>query len=212
MTHHIKTGKTSADSLISKAKTLQSDLLLLNVKVPVEFSRKTRPMLPDWKAEEFRNMIIFFFPIFIENLIHHLEQVRRTATSGSRRSSLVPLKAAIKVWARLAYLLRAYYAPQVEYDHLHKGLLVEQASLTIRSFKTAFKEDCCTSNLHYLLHLERIREAGHFSEISATPYESAFADVRRSYVPGTPGIPKQILSTMYLRLMKEHRHCKRKVS
>ncbi len=141
------------------------------------------------KAEEYRNIWLFFFPIMLEQLTDKLAR---------------------KVWARLAFLMRAYYFPDREYAGLGKQYLKDMGSALLKSWIEAFGEANCTYNVHHVLHLPTTREAGQFTDISAVPYESSFANVRRSFVAGTPDIPKQILETMYMRLLKGQ-SCTKKV-
>ncbi len=166
--------------------------LLEAQKVPREFSRRMRGLSDGLKAEEHRNVGLYWFPLLLEEM--------------NRKED----KDALAAWTRWAFIMRAYTCPDKEHADLSPDLLDATVTKFMKSFIHAFGRDACTYNFHHALHLRRMREQAPLTEISAVPYESSFAMVRRCIVPGTENIPKQILKSTYLRLAKSH-YCKKKV-
>ena len=112
-------------------------------RTPVEFSRRTRALSDGLKAEEFRNLAIFFFPCVMDEL-------REPACK--------------KLLAAMSYLMRMYNAPDAE-------LAQEQERRKARlRFLQLVKEwmgrDAFSYNFHTFTHLERLRAHGPVSETS----------------------------------------------
>ncbi len=75
--------KTS--STIRRRRPEALTILLTDIRVPFEFSRRTRPLDDGLKAEEYRNLALFFFPILLEELTDSLaRKVRHCLTRISR--------------------------------------------------------------------------------------------------------------------------------
>lgn len=167
---------------------------LLKIRVPSEFSRKIRGLDPaDWKAEEYRNLILFYFPVLF------------TVASSSRDAE------SLKIWLTLAFLIRAYVLPEKEFKFVSKSLLQQCQRRFIQKIRKVHGEYNCLYNFHMILHLDLIRQHGPLSKTSSFPYESMFSKIRDSFVPGTPNPVKQIFQTMYHRQRLGH-ICKKAVS
>ena len=83
------------------SKPEEYNKIMNEVKVPSEFSRRGRNLdLKVMKGEEFRNLIIFFFPIVI-NCIE--------MSNGKQERIL---------WLMFAYLIRAYVIPREEFYYV----------------------------------------------------------------------------------------------
>ena len=157
--------------------------LLRWVKVPSEFSRRTRDLEKGYKAEELRNIGLLFFPLIFDTQVDPLSQ---------------------KVWAHFSYLMRLYYTTNEEFLNTTCSYRQDVAVKFINLYLKAFGKGAATYMMHLMLHLETIRKAGPFQKISAIPFESNFAVLRRSFCLGTLSIPKQILSSMYIRMNRVH--------
>jgi hypothetical protein len=78
--------------------------------VPSEFSRKPRELdFPNLKAEEYRNLLIFYFPA----ILHRLAPI--PAGSGETGPSGHGMKNERGFFAKFVYLLRALLLPPNEY-------------------------------------------------------------------------------------------------
>ena len=79
--------------------TAQFNKLISSVKVPSEFSRRIRDLdFAVYKGEEFRNLILFLFPVVLECLEQEVKEKR--------------------VWLLLAYIIRGTIIPEDEYSCL----------------------------------------------------------------------------------------------
>ena len=171
-----------------RIKSGEPSKLISACQVPSEFSRRTRALNDGLKAEEYRNIGLFFFPTIL----------------GSYKN-----KGVKKTVALFAYLMRLYYSPDEDFYKTSESHREEIRLRFMRSFIRTFGEDTCTYYFHHVAHLDRIRQIGPLTELSAIPFESMFSVLRRSFCAGTMNIPKQILEAMYLRLAKGHSCTKR---
>ena len=104
-----------------------------------------------------------------------------------------------------------YYLPDEEYRSTESAYRQDMIQCFMHSYLRTFGLGSATYTLHLILHLERIRAAGPFPEVSAIPFESNFAVLRRSFSLGTRSIPKQILSNLYMRAASGH-HCRSRIT
>jgi len=86
------------------------DVLLCNVRVPSEFSR-TGVLHGDINAEQYRNLALYFFPLLTEAFT----EMYITEPQDNR---------VILLWVLFAFVMRAYYAGQEEYEALSKTMLL----------------------------------------------------------------------------------------
>ena len=174
----INTKKKQTSVATVRIKPYEVDKMLCALKVPTEFSRKTRHLRDGMKAEEYRNLSLFFYPVL----------VARIETKGIRT-----------IWLRFCYLMRLYCASEVEFLQTDSRHRIEIAQDLIKGIFHHYGSVVGTYNLHGLLHLEEIRRHGPLPLTSAIPFEGSFSHVRKAFRPGTPSIPKQIVSEMYVR-------------
>jgi hypothetical protein len=82
----------------------------LSTKVPSEFSRKPRELdFPNLKAEEYRNLLIFYFPAILHRLAPFPVGSEEAGPSGHG------LKNERGFFGKFVYLLRALLLPENEY-------------------------------------------------------------------------------------------------
>ena len=133
---------------------------LLAVRVPSEFSRRTRDISERLKAEEYRNIVLYFFPMILEAL----------ADSTGR-----------KIWLRLALLARTYYADDREMERIPSARRIENNVAILPLMDKAFGGISLPYNAHVLfVHAERIRAHGPYATQSAVVYEASYAFIRDS--------------------------------
>lgn len=187
-----KTARPSKSSVRNKVAVEHLNSKLKHIKTPAEFSRKLRRYnAADWKAEEYRNFILFYVFTFIDCIPKENTAMR-------------------SLWYYLSYLVRAYSLPDQEFAYINKTRLKELQARYVKKFRQMHGEFNCTYNLHQILHLDHIRKLGPLPLTSAFPSESCFARLRRSFAGGTPNPVKQILTGMYHRYMLGHA-CRKRV-
>ena len=157
------------------------DKLMLDIKVVKEFSRRARKLdLSVFKGQEYRNLLIVFFPLVLECI----------EPDAKERS----------LWLLLAYMIRSSILPSNEYSEISLPLVQECCKKFYHIFEELFGAFNCTYNLHVLLsHLTEIRTHGPLTDTSAFKFESFYGELRRSYVPGTSSTLKQSMKKVFLK-------------
>ncbi len=151
------------------------------------FPRRPRDFDPAvWKAHEYRNFILCYWPVLIG-----------TAPKGT-----------LKVWLLTVYLVRALCLPDSLYNRLDRNAFgTDLYRRWYVAFEKAFSVDQCTYNPHCFTHLSKVRALGPLSETSALRYEDHYNIIKKSYRAGTPSLGTQALQTSLLSTMIGHR-CK----
>ena len=126
---------------------------LKSVCVPKEFSRRTRDVdLKNYKAEEFRNILIAFHSVFV-------------AVMDETESKLFNL---------LSFLTRALLLPDEYYEMISRKYDMQAVvDMFCMGFDAAFGGSC-SYNIHIFRHILKVRKFGPLSESSAFPFESYF--------------------------------------
>ena len=171
-------------------KTKKLDDAMAHVKVPTEFPRRPRAVdFKNWKASEWRNLVLVYFPIVGDIL-----------KPGIRRS----------LWLKFIYLCRAYSLDDDYFESLDVTLLKSLAQSWYQEFFAAFGPLNMRYNVHLMLHLARVRLHGAFPNISAFPFEGSFAANSRGQHVGTSSIGLQSMRFSYLRPKGSHT-CEKKI-
>lgn len=162
-------------------------------KVPSEFSRRTRPLdCSSWKAEEYRNLALFFFPFVLE-------------ASGNAKKCKT-------VWALMSFVTRACCLPENEFFVIPNQYLVKVVRRFYGQFEKCFGIVNCTYNVHLFSHALHTRaSSGPFPLVSAFPFEGMFSQMRNCFVPGTPNPTKQIFQQMCGKLCFGHK-CEKSIT
>ena len=168
--------------------------VMLKTKVPSEFSRRGRTLdLKVMKGEEMRNIVLFFFPIVLLCI---------KGREGSRERQL---------WLILAFQIRAYVLPSIEYHFVNQRELSYCCNKFITLFQDIFGKSNSSYNIHMMSHLSIVRERGPLTETSTFKTESYYSEMRRSYVAGTASTGKQILQNAFVKRSLPHESCSRKL-
>ena len=132
---------------LSSTKTF--NLLMSQTKVFSECSRRARDLdFAVYKAEEFRNLILFFFP-------HVLECLEENEKERS-------------LWLYLAFMIRSCTLPDNEYFNVNRQHISCSCSKFYKIYEQIFGEVNCTYSIHVLCcHLMQIRQLGPLTETSA---------------------------------------------
>ena len=163
---------------------------MLSTKVPQEFPRRARSLdFAVFKASEYRNLGLFFFPLVIE--------------------CMEPDAKEICLWLNLGFMLRSAVIPTPEFCNIDLTIVQECCKEFYQLFENLFSAQNCTYNLHvFCCHLLEIRTHGPLTETSAFKFESFYGELRRSFVPGTCSPLKQILKNVFLKRNISKHYCK----
>lgn len=171
------------------------DLSLLDeeletVKVPTEFSRRTRGVDPTvWKAEEYRNLILAFFPIVVRHM-----------TSVQCR----------EIWYLTVYIVRAVNLPM---DVMREAGVTDALVLKwYQKFQSVFGIHNCSYNVHCFSHILEVRKLGPLSETSAVRYEDMYGVLKRNFHAGTQSMGKQASQNSLVSLTYGHHCCQKSVT
>ena len=161
---------------------------ILGVQVVREFNRRIRELdFSVYKAQEFRNLVLFFFPLII-NCIEPNAKERH-------------------MWLYLSYMVRSCIVPSEEFKPFPLNVLDKCASSFYSLYQQLFGVKNCTYSIHVFCgHLIEMRFHGPLTETSAFPFESFYGEMRNSFVPGTPSTLKQIMSNVLIkRVLCKHK-------
>jgi hypothetical protein len=168
-------------------------------KLPSSFSRRARSDFPQYKASEWRNLGIVFFPLMQRALNHR---------SIAPRSHL---------WLLLGYILRAHLLDEDKFRalverrrQLNMKPMRELCKLFATTAVEAFSESFLTYNVHvFTEHLTMMREHRPLTEGSAFEFESSYSLLLRSFKVGTTSGSKQALQNILLTAKHERHQCEK---
>ena len=173
---------------LSDPKTFND--LMAKVKVIKEFPRRARDLdFAVFKAQEFRNLALFYFPLVIECI----------EVGANER----------EIWLRLAFVLRASCNPSVEFAPLSIDDINNCCFQIYTLYEQTLGARNCNYNLHVFCgHLMEIRTHGPLPDTSAFKFESFYGEVRRAFVPGTISPMKQIMRNILIKRSLSYHCCK----
>ena len=179
-----KTNTTRKLSSVEKFNNLMS-----LIQVVREFSRRARSLdFAVMKGQEYRNIIIIFFPIVVDCVEKTSPKLRR-------------------VWLLLAYMIRLCIIPNQEYDNADSTILETLATEFYQLYEEIFHPRNCTYNTHTVgSHLPNMRAHGPLTLTSAFGFEAFYGEMRHAFTPGTASPLKQIMSKILLK-RKIAPHC-----
>lgn len=159
-----------------------------HVKVPREFSRRARQLdFGVLKAQEFRNILLFFFPLILQCIQNEARERR--------------------LWLLLVYMIRACIVPDPEFVQINPMSIDTACQKFYVLFEQLFGIRNCTYSLHVICsHLLKMRQKGPLTFTSAFIFENFYGELRNSFVPGTPSPVKQMMETVILKRSLSH-HC-----
>ena len=163
------------------SSTKMFNFLMSQTKSVFEFSRRSRDLdFSVYKAEEFRNLSLFFFP-------HVLACIEADAKER-------------ELWLYLTFMLRSCTMPDSEYFNMNINQISVACSKFYKIYEKIFGKINCTYSIHVLCsHLPQIRLLGPLTETSAFKFESFYGELRNSFVPGTPSTLKQMFENVMLK-------------
>lgn len=141
------------------SSTKEFNSLMAATKMVFEFSRRSRDLdFAVYKAEEFRNLLLFFFP-------HVLQCLEKSAKERS-------------VWLYLVFMVRACVLPDNEYFNVSANEISIACKKFYHLYERLFGALNCSYNTHVLpSHLPQIRALGPLTETSAFKFESFYGEI-----------------------------------
>ena len=167
--------------------------LMAKIKLPHESSRRARDLdLAVFKAQEYRNVCIFFFPL-----------VTQCIEKDAKERHL---------WLYLAYMIRSSIIPSEEFEPLNVNEIEQVCEKYYKLYEELFGQKNTTYNTHvFVAHLLEIRTHGPLTETSAFKFESFYSEMRRSFVPGTTSGMKQIMQNVLMKRALGNHCCKNSI-
>lgn len=155
--------------------------LMLETKVFRECSRRARKLdFSVIKAEELRNIGIFFFP-------HVLQCIEPNAKER-------------RCWLLMAYMLRSCTIPSNEFRPLDLSVIEDVCMKFYILYEKLFGSNNCTYNTHIFGgHLMEMRVHGPLTATSAFGFETFYGEMRNSFTPGTQSQLKQIMEKVLIK-------------
>lgn len=167
--------------------------LMKDIKFFKESSRRARKLdLAVLKAQELRNILLFFFPIVT------------TCLNGNEKES--------KLWEMLAFMIRACILPNAEYDNVNKNQIKYCQKNFYLIYEQLFGDKNCSYSIHVVIsHLLDMRKYGPLTETSAFRFEAFYAELRKAFQPGTTSVVKQMMQTVLLKRKLTKHICEEKI-
>ena len=190
-----KTGKTKHRNTNRKrCDTKEFNELIGTVEVVREFPRRCRNLdTAVYKALEYRNLILFFFPIVLKNIPEKYKKERQ-------------------LWLTLVFMIRACVVPNEEFENVCKATIVSACELFYNLYFELFGQRNCSYSVHVVpSHLLKIRGDVPLTERSAFRFESFYAEMKKLFKAGTTSPLKQILKNTYMKRSIEHHVCEKTI-
>lgn len=172
--------------------SLFNDLIKF-VKVFREFARRSRQLdLAVFKAQEYRNIVLFMFPIVIQCI----------ETGAKER----------RVWLLLAFMFRSCVLPELEFEAIDKNDIRQASDQFYSLYEKLFSSKNCTYSIHIVgSHMLDIREKGPLTATSAFAFENFYGEMRKCFAPGSVSPLKQIMQRTYLKRSLSYHVCEKKI-
>lgn len=109
-------------------------------------------------------------------------------------------------------MIRSCVVPNDEFDHVSKATIINSCELFYNLFFELYGQKNCSYSIHIVpSHLLKIRGNDPFTERSAFPFESFYAEMKNLFQPGTQAPLKQILKNAYMKRALEHHCCSKTI-
>lgn len=170
------------------------NILIQAILVPREFPRRIRNMdSSSLKALEYRNILLFLFPIVLENIDKKFKKERQ-------------------LWLALVFMIRSCVIPNEEFENVNKETIGKASELFYNLTYELFGQENCIYSFHVLpSHLMKIRGNVPLSERSAFCFESFYSEMKNLFKSGTNSPLKQILTNTYMKRQLQHHTCQKSV-
>ena len=146
-----------------------------------------------FKAQEYRNILLFFFPIVIENI-------------GEKH------KKEHQLWLTLVFMVKSCVLPNEKFEHVEKQTIHEACELFYNLFFELFGHQNCSYSIHIVgSHILKVRGNVPLTERSAFPFESFYSEMQNLFKSGTHSPLKQILGNTIMKRTSEHHNCEKSI-
>ena len=168
--------------------------LIILVQVPREFNRRFRNLdFGVLKAQEFRNIILFFYPIVLSCIPDEFTKEKKT-------------------WLQLTYIMRACILPNEEFEQIPDHVIKTISTSFYKNFESLYGKKICSYSIHMIgNHILDIKGEEPLTSKSAFKYEDFYAEVRNLFQPGTIAPSKQILKDCYMKRYLENHNCEKSI-
>ena len=155
--------------------------LMIKVKVPRESSRRARELdFHVMKGQEFRNIVLLFFPLVIKCIEPQAKERR--------------------LWLLLVYMVRLCVLPEDEFKQSNPDVIDYCGKHYYELYERLFSSKNCTYYTHVIsCHMKEIRSLGPLTESSAFGFESFYGELRHAFVPGTSSPLVQMLKNIIIK-------------
>ena len=159
-----------------------------------EFSRRLRNMdFGVMKAQEFRNIILFYFILVVDCIQEEFPKEK-------------------KMWLQLAYVVRCCVISNKEFKQIPENVIKNAAKSFYKIYEAIYGPKNCTYSIHvFCSHVLQIRGDEPLPEKSAFKFENFYSEIRNLFQPGTISTTKQILSNCYMKRELENHNCKKPI-
>ena len=166
--------------------------LIKDIQLPRECSRRCRILdFGVMKASEFRNVILFFFPIVLNCIEEEFDEER-------------------KVWLHLVFMIRSCVLPNEEFNNVQTDDIQSACENFYSLYQKVYGQINCSYSIHVLpSHLLLIRGDEPLTYRSAFKFESFFAEMRNLYQAGTVSPLKQIIQNCFMKRILENHVCEK---
>lgn len=169
------------------------NLLIKGIKSPREFPRRIRDLdFGVYKGQEFRNLVLFFFPLVIQCI-----------GKGEKERNL---------WLLLVYMIRSCILPNDEFKQIDLDILQKLCHDFYVLYEKIMGLQNCTYNTHVVSsHLIEMRYHGPLTLTSAFGFESFYGEIRNSFTPGTQSTLKQIFKKILIKRALGYHCCQNSI-
>ena len=168
--------------------------LISVVQVFREFSRRIRNL--DFgviKAQEFRNIILFFFVIVLQCIPDDFPQEK-------------------KIWLQIAFVMRSCVIPNKEFEKISTNVISNTAMSFYKNFESVYGKKNCSYSIHvFPSHVLQIRGDQPLTSRSAFKYENFYSEMKNLFQPGTIAPAKQVLQNCYMKRQLEQHNCEKSI-
>ena len=172
-----------------------SDPLEYNIKISFiqvtrEFSRRIRNLdFGVLKAQDLRNIILFFYPIVIQCIQDDFTKEKKT-------------------WLQLAYIFRACILPNDEFKQISESTINNTSYSFYKNYEALFGPKNCTYSIHLIAcHVLEMKGNEPLTSKSAFKYENFYSELRNLFQPGTISPSKQIMQNCFMKRQLENHNC-----
>ena len=180
-----------------KTKRKLSSPTLYNEKVKLvkflrESSRRARNLdFSVMKASEFRNGLIFLFPIILDCIEDEFKNDK-------------------KIWLHLVFMIRACIIPNDEFRKIDDDQVESAGKKFYNLYEKLYGQINCTYSIHVASsHLLQMRGNRPLTFKSAFKFEGFFAEMRNLFHPGSVSPLKQIIQNCFVKRMLEFHTCEK---